>query len=120
MSNVGEKVEILQTGDDVRLRLRVKPGGRHQRLIGAYGGALKLEVSAAPEKGRANAAVIRLLSDALGLQRNRVEIVAGASSQDKVVVLTGCSVEEITARLASANIPARKRPAGNTPAVRGG
>ena len=120
MGNVGEGVEILQTGDGVRLRLRVKPGGRRQRLIGAYGGALKLEVSAAPEKGRANAAVIRLLSDALGLQRQRVEIVAGVSSQDKVAVLTGCSVEEITARLAAVNIPAGKQSVGNTPVVRGG
>jgi uncharacterized protein YggU (UPF0235/DUF167 family) len=109
---VSESVEILQAGSGVRLRLRVKPGGRRQRLIGAYGGALKLEVSAAPEKGRANAAVIRLLADALGLQRNQVEIVGGASSQDKTAVLTGCSVEEIAARLASVNIPA-----GNTPAA---
>ena len=106
---MSERVEILQTGNGVRLRLRVKPGGRRQRLIGAYGGALKLEVSAAPEKGRANAAVVRLLSDALGLRRNQVEIVAGASSQDKIATFAGCSVEEITARLASANIPA-----GNT------
>ena len=109
---MSERVEIMKTGNGVRLRLRVKPGGRHQRLIGAYGGALKLEVSAAPEKGRANAAVIRLLSDALGLRRNQVEIVAGASSQDKTAVLTGCSVEEIAARLAMSNIPA-----GNTPAA---
>ena len=109
---MSERVEILQTGKGVRLRLRVKPGGRHQRLIGAYGGALKLEVSAAPEKGRANAAVIRLLSDVLGLQRSQVEIVAGASSQGKIAVLTGCSVEEIAARLAAVNIPA-----GNTPAA---
>ena len=101
---MSERVEILQTKNGVRMRLRVKPGGRHQRLIGAYGGALKLEVSAAPEKGRANAAVIRLLSDALGLQRNQVEIVAGASSQDKIVVFSGCNVEEIAVRFASANI----------------
>ena len=111
---MSERVEILQTGNGVRLRLRVKPGGRHQRLIGAYGGALKLEVSAAPEKGRANAAVIRLLSDALGLRRSQVKIVAGASSQDKTAVLIGCSVEEIAAGLASANIPS-----GNTPAAQG-
>ena len=105
MSNVGEGVEILETPAGIRLRLRVKPGGRHQRLIGAYGGALKLEVSAAPEKGRANTAVIRLLSEVFGIRRDRVEIVAGASSQDKIAVLTGCSVEGITARLAAAAIP---------------
>jgi len=88
----------------LRLRLRVKPGGRQQRLIGAYGGALKLEVSSAPEKGRANAAVVRLLSEALGIRQNQVEIVAGTSSQDKIVVLTGCSIEEITAVLRAATI----------------
>jgi len=115
---VSEGVEILQTGGGVRLRLRVKPGGRQQRLIGAYGGALKLEVSAAPEKGRANSAVIRLLSEFLGIRRDRVEIVAGASSQDKIALLKGCSVEEIKARLASANIPVMAHP-GNRPARQG-
>ena len=102
---MSEGVEILQTGKGISLRLRVKPGGRRQQLIGAYGGALKLEVSAAPEKGRANTAVIRLLSEVFGIRRDRVEIVAGASSQDKIAALTGCSVEEITARLAAAAIP---------------
>ena len=115
---MSEGVEILETRGGLRLRLRVKPGGRQQRLIGAYGGALKLEVSAAPEKGRANAAVIRLLSEALGIRRNQVELVAGTSSQDKIAVLTGCSVEEFTARLASANIPVMAQP-GNRPAGQG-
>ncbi len=101
---MSESVEILQTGGGIRLRLRVEPGGRQQRLIGAYGGALKLEVSAAPEKGRANAAVIRLLSETLGIRRNQVELVAGTSSQDKIAVLTGCSIEEISARLRTETI----------------
>ena len=101
---MSEGVEILETGGGLRLRLRVKPGGRQQRLIGAYGGALKLEVSAAPEKGRANAAVIRLLSEALGIRRNQVALVAGTSSQDKIAVLTECSVEAITAKLRAAAI----------------
>jgi uncharacterized protein (TIGR00251 family) len=117
MSNVGDGVEILQTGKGVSLRLRVKPGGRQQRIIGAYGGALKLEVSAAPEKGRANTAVIRLLSEVFGIGRDRVEIVAGASSQDKIAVLTGCSVEEITARLAAVTIAVAV--GGNTTKGRG-
>ena len=115
---MSEGVEILETRGGLRLRLRVKPGGRQQRLIGAYGGALKLEVSAAPEKGRANEAVVRLLSETLGIRRHQVELVAGTSSQDKIAVLTGCSVEEITTRLASANIPVMAQP-GNRPAGHG-
>ena len=114
---MSEGVEILQTGGGIRLRLRVKPGGRRQRLIGAYGGALKLEVRAEPEKGRANTAVIRLLSEVFGIRRDRVEIVAGASSQDKIAVLAGCSAEEVMARLASAGISAAV--SGNTKPGRG-
>ena len=114
---MSEGVEILQAGGGIRLRLRVKPGGRRQRLIGAYGGALKLEVRAEPEKGRANTAVIRLLSEVFGIRRDRVEIVAGASSQDKIAVLARCSSEEIMARLASAGIPAAV--SGNTKPGRG-
>ena len=53
-------VRIRTKADGVRLRLRVKPGGRADRLIGAHDGALKVEVRAAAERGRANAAVINL------------------------------------------------------------
>ena len=55
-------VLIRASDDGVVLRLRVKPRSRRDRLIGAYGGALKIEVSAAPERGKANVAVKKLLA----------------------------------------------------------
>ncbi len=90
----------------MRIRLRVKPGGRRDRLLGAYGGALKLEVAAAPERGRANAAVAKLLAETFGLAASDVSVVTGASSQDKVVELAGCPPETVVARLHSAGIDA--------------
>lgn len=89
-----------------RIRLRVKPAGRADRVIAPYDGALKLEVRAAPERGRANGAVIRLLADRLGLDRSDVEVVAGRSSQDKTVSLAGVSAEEVVRRLEAAGISA--------------
>jgi len=67
-----------------RLKLRVSPGARRPGIVGRHGDAWKIRVSEPAEDGRANDAVVRLLSHALG---SDVRIVAGASSRDKVVAL---------------------------------
>ena len=86
--------------------MRVKPGGRRGVLLGAYGGALKLEVSAPPEHGRANAAVMRLLADTFGVTPSDVSLVSGAAGRNKVVELTGCSPDAVVAALAARGIDA--------------
>jgi uncharacterized protein YggU (UPF0235/DUF167 family) len=83
-----------------RLGLRVRPGGRTDRIVGTYGERLKLEVSAPPERGRANEAVRALLGRVLGLRRDQVAIVAGASGPDKVVHLDTLAPREVRRRLA--------------------
>lgn len=77
-------LELAPVRGGTRLRLRVKPGARKTAILGVHGGALKIAVAAAPEKGKANRAVVALLADALGLNASEVTIVAGESSQDKV------------------------------------
>ena len=63
----------------------MKPGARKTAIVGVHGGALKVSVSAAPERGKANAAVVPLLAKALDLPASEIEIVAGETSRDKVV-----------------------------------
>lgn len=82
-----DAVELTPTSDGIRLRLRVKPGARRDRLVRAHAGALKIEVSAAPERGKANTAVIALLAEALDLPRQAITITTGQASQDKTVLL---------------------------------
>lgn len=55
------------------------------------GEALKLRVRAAPEKGRANRAVERLLAAELGLPAGSVRVVGGHTGRDKVVEVDGWS-----------------------------
>jgi uncharacterized protein len=62
----------------------------------------KVRVTAAPEAGKANDAVMRLLADALGLARGDVEIVSGHTARDKVVTVAGIDAEETERRLAGA------------------
>ena len=81
----GGELELIEVEGGVRLRLRVKAGARRNALLGIHAGALKLSVSAAPEKGKANKAVLALLADRLDLPASSIELLSGAASPDKAV-----------------------------------
>jgi uncharacterized protein (TIGR00251 family) len=85
-----------------RLRLRVAPGAARAAVVGRHGDGWKIRVAAAPERGRANEAVLALLAETLSLPRTSVSLVSGSSSRDKIVELAGIPPEEIDRRLASA------------------
>ena len=61
-----------------------------------------MRVSAPPEGGRANDAVVRLLADTLALPQRDVAIVSGHGARDKVVSLAGIAPDEAERRLESA------------------
>jgi len=84
------------------LSLRVIPGAKRARIVGRYGRAWKIRVTAAAEAGRANDAVLDLLSRTLEVPRGQIEVTAGKGSRDKVVVLAGLSGESAEARLQAA------------------
>ena len=90
-----------------RLQLRVSPGASVPGIVGRYGAAWKVRVTQAPEDGKANAAVVRLLADTLALRANDVEIVSGHTSRDKTVALTGIDRDEIERRLTKATAAGR-------------
>jgi uncharacterized protein len=84
-----------------RLRLRVSPGARKNELVGRHGAAWKVRVSAPPEDGRANDAVLKLLAERVGLPRRAVSIVSGHSGREKVVKVDGLDRVESERRLES-------------------
>jgi uncharacterized protein (TIGR00251 family) len=87
----------------VRLRLRVQPGARRTALLQRMpGGEWKVAVSAPPLDGRANDAVVELVSELLGVRRAQVKLVRGASARSKVVEVEGVSAEAAETRLAKA------------------
>ncbi len=91
-------LELTQVKEGTRLRLRVKPGGRRSEVVGSHGGALKVTVAAAPERGKANRAVIELLARTLDVPAAAVEILSGETSRDKTV-LVRLPLTEVAARL---------------------
>ncbi len=82
-----------------RLRLRVSPGATRPGVVGRHGEAWKVRVAVPPEGGRANEAVVRLLSDTLAVPRSAVTVVSGHGSRDKVVELEGLGPAQVDRRL---------------------
>jgi uncharacterized protein (TIGR00251 family) len=85
-----------------RLKLRVSPGAGRAAVVGRHGDAWKVRVTEAPERGRANDAVVRLLAEALAVPRDAVTLVSGHGGREKIVELTGVGPTLIERRLASA------------------
>ncbi len=56
-------------------------------------------MAAAPERGRANEALVELLADALDVPRSRVSVVGGQTGRRKIVEVVGLDGEEIVRRL---------------------
>jgi uncharacterized protein YggU (UPF0235/DUF167 family) len=67
-----------------RLALRVTPGARSEG-IAIEQGRLIVKVRPRPEDGKANAAVLDLLADALGIATSRLRLLRGATGRDKLV-----------------------------------
>jgi hypothetical protein len=95
--------------ETTRLRLRVSPGGSRAAVVGRQGDAWKVRVTEAPERGRANEAVLRLLAETLALPRGAVTLVSGHGGREKIVELTGVGPALIERRLASAAATGRGR-----------
>jgi uncharacterized protein len=85
-----------------RLALRVSPGARRSAVVGRHGDAWKIAVAATPQRGRANADVVRLVARALDVPTARVILVRGSAARDKVIEIEGITTEEAERRLAGA------------------
>ena len=83
-----------------RIAVRVQPGARTEALVGRLAnGQWKLAVTAPPEDGRANEAVVELLCGLLGVKRRQLELKRGAASRSKVFQVTGLGDAQVTARM---------------------
>jgi len=65
------------------LALRVTPKAARNTVAAQPGGPIRVSVTAVPADGKANAAVIKLMSKALGVPKSRLAIIKGAQGRDK-------------------------------------
>ena len=84
------------------LKVRVQPKASKSLVEGYVGDTFRLRVTAPPENGKANAAVIALLAAVLDINRSRLTIIKGTRSRDKIVSVESLTLEEAERRLTSA------------------
>ena len=64
--------------------VRVTPRARQNKVV-ENGDVLRVYTNAAPEKGKANAAVIELLAKHFGVAKSQIKIVRGDTTRDKFI-----------------------------------
>jgi uncharacterized protein len=90
---------LRATNDGVLIAVRVVPRAARAGLAGIREDALLVRLNAAPVEGAANAELIEVLSDALGVPRRSISITAGERSRRKTVLIRGLSADEIASRI---------------------
>lgn len=96
---------VRRSGEEgVLLEIRVTPrssrdaiAGRHTAVDGTV--SLAVKVSASPDKGKANQAVIDLMSEAIGVPRSCISIRSGKASRSKLILIRSPAAAERVERL---------------------
>lgn len=92
-------VELTDHEQGCVLPVKAQPGARKNAITGEFNGQLKVSVTAAPEKGKANKAIAALLAKTFGLAKSDVELVAGQTNAEKKFLLIGTSANEIASAI---------------------
>jgi hypothetical protein len=88
-------------GEGSVLAVKVVPGASRSAIAGPHGEGLRVRVAAPPERGRANAALVELLAESLGVRRQDVHVLSGHGSARKIVHLATLAPAEAARRLAA-------------------
>jgi uncharacterized protein (TIGR00251 family) len=78
---------------------KIVPGSSKTAVCGLHDGMLKIKVSAAPEKGKANRYLIEFLAKQLGVKKNAISIISGRTNPVKKMQVLGISAEVLLKKL---------------------
>lgn len=71
------------------LQVKVIPNASKNSIEGFHGDALKIKITAPPDKGKANQALIEYLSEQLDIPKSQIEILSGETSRMKKIKIHG-------------------------------
>ncbi|MBQ3351331.1 MAG: DUF167 domain-containing protein [Thermoguttaceae bacterium] len=88
-------LELTQTQDGVILLVKAQPGARKNEVAGERNGRLIVKCTQAPEKGKANDAIIEILAKALDVRKSRISLVSGQTNSEKKFLIEDATIEEV-------------------------
>lgn len=92
-------ISLENHADGTILPVRAHAGARHNGIRGQQAGALRVSVTQAPEKGKANKAIVAVLAEELELAKSQIELIAGETAPHKRFLVRGVSLGDLAARL---------------------
>ena len=92
-------LNLRQTEVGLLLPIKAHAGAKANRIQGVHNGLLKVSVTQVAEKGKANKAIVNLLSKQLGIAKSEFKLVSGASSSEKSFEIRGIEQEQLLSRL---------------------
>jgi len=95
-------IEVEPHAEGIMLPVWAQPGSRRNALRGVEQGMLKVAVTQAPEKRKANRAIIETIAKTLGLKRSQFELLQGETSRKKRFLIRQISAQEFFCRLKEA------------------
>jgi hypothetical protein len=94
-------LKLIEQNGGVRLTVKAVPGSSRDRIVAPLGEALKIAVSAAPQRGAPNQAILALLAERLGIHPSLISITRGQTSPRKelfIARITGSQVRSALER----------------------
>ncbi len=88
-------IEITTEHGAVLLPVKITPGSSQTRYLGELDGRAKIAVSAPPEKGKANKAVIEFIAKRLAVRKSDVSVVSGLTNVVKTIRIDQIEVEKV-------------------------
>ncbi len=92
-------LEIQEKNEGVSFRVKLHPRAGRDRIAGVVNGRLRIDVCAPPVKNQANRNLIKILAKIIGMPRDAVTIVRGATGRDKIIAIRGLTSPELRDRL---------------------
>lgn len=92
-------IALTETSGGILLAVKARPGSKKNGVVGMHDGALRVAVNAAPEKGKANDAICKVLAETLQIKRQDLELVRGSTSSEKTFRVTGLTIQSLRERL---------------------
>jgi len=92
-------ISLEPHADGTILPVRARPGARRNEIRGEQDGMLKVSVTQAPEKGKANKALVEVLAKGLSVRKGQVELVSGDTSSQKRFLIRGVTPDELSRRI---------------------
>ena len=92
---------IHPTADGCTVTVKATPRDSRSEIVGPDADRLRVRLQAPPVDGKANAALIALFSDALGIPKRSVEILTGDTSRLKRIRLRGVTADAAATALSA-------------------